>query len=196
MLGGYIHLNDSTYDVIEYNPLTIRLNVAKIPLLERYYEARKFMPMDHLTLTVASDKPTAVNVAQFFSDANIVAALTKLNTFVVLANDSRLYYKKEVLNQSQLPGVFETNIKPTAPVRTTYGRMPETWVRKSPGVKLGEIRYIMMAAPHDNVRANYLLDTHYWKNEEVVDDAVYLPNAFPYANAHLFEIFAEQCNMS
>lgn len=194
VLGGYLHLNDSTFDVISYNPLVIKINTNKIPLLERYFEARKFMPMDHLSLTVDEDKPGTVSVPEFFSDVNIEAQLTSIHSFVVLTDEPILYYKKHVMNHSCLPGLFETNIVPKWPVRTTYGRLPETWVRKAPGVWPGESRYLMTCAPLDNTQPNYLLNTYYWKTEAIVDDSVRLPKAFPYANAHLFEFGAIDAN--
>lgn len=194
VIGGYLQINDSTYDIINYNPLIVRVNTRRIPLLQRYYESRKFMPMDHLSLTTIEDSPSLVSVPEFFNDANIAATLTTMLSFAVLTDEPHLFYRKHNMNESQLPGTFETNMFPRWPIRTTYGRMPETWLRVTPGWGLNDKKYILSCSPLDNTQPVYLFDSYPWKDEPVVDDSLRLPTPYRYCHAHLFEIGAQSVN--
>lgn len=194
VIGGYLHLNDSTFDIIEKNPLTIKVNTRRLALVQRFYESKKLKPMDHLNLSPLEDAPGVLSIAEFFSDENITAWLTQLNTFIVTTDSPVLYYKKHSINIPLIPGLFETHQVPYFPVRTTFGRLPETWVRATPGYTEDTKRYVMLGAPEDNTRPNYLFDTNTWETETIVDDMLTLPNAKPYGAAHLFEIGAQVNN--
>lgn len=194
VMDGYLHFNDNTFTVINYNPLIIRINTPRIPLLQRFYETRKFLPMDHLNLTSIEESPGLVAVPEFFNDANIAATLTTMRSFVVLTDEPQIFFRKHQMNDSQLPGTFETNIFPRWPIRTAYGRMPETWLRVTPGWGLDDRKYILSCAPLDNTQPNYLFETYPWTSEPVVDDSLRYPAPHRYCNAHLFEIGAQVVN--
>lgn len=194
VIGGYLHLNDSVFDVIEMNPLTIRVNTRKLSLFQRFYESKRLKPMDHLALTTNEEMPGVLLVDEFLSDFNIEIMLTELNSFIVLVDTPILYYKKHSLNTPLIPGTFETHEFPAYPIRTTFGRMPEPLLRVTPGYTEETKRYVLLVGVEDNSRPNYLFDTYTWETETIVDDSLALPKVRPFANAHLFEIGSQVVN--
>ena len=126
VLGGYLHPVDPTvYQRVSVNSFRILFN--SLPLLERYYESKRFIDLSSLPVQHSSVNEELVNVEDFYSDENLLAYLQLSQTFFVIINAPEIYTQRQYLRSTGTPDLYITYQKPIYPFVTSLGRQPEYW---------------------------------------------------------------------
>jgi hypothetical protein len=126
VLGGYMHiLDEKTFYRVGKQSVMIDFN--NIPMLERYYESKKFLDLSSLPMEKSSNNEDAVAIGSFFSDDNIKAYLTLSQTFVVVLDNPYIYLESEGADNTELAGQVISYGKPELPLFNEYGRVLDYW---------------------------------------------------------------------
>lgn len=198
VIGGYLHLNDNTFTVINWNPLIIKVHVDKLSIAYRYFESRRFLDLSSFNMTVDDDNIDKISVAELHSDAVIEQWMTLIQSFLVLVDTPTLYFKRHSLATPMLPGTYETALAPKYPVQTNYGRMPEYWYRETESYILQDgkpqTKYLLSMPPMDNTKPCYVFPTTRWESENAIDDRGIAQKPNEYATGYFVEIGSQQPN--
>lgn len=103
------------------------LNLGNLPLLQRYYEALPYLDFSNLGLDSSSVNSNQISLDQFYSNQAINALLTMSQSFLVIIDKQDLFYNKNYLRHSNLPGMFTAYTEPKQPLFTGYGKLSEYW---------------------------------------------------------------------
>lgn len=126
VIGGYLYLPDPAY-VKQYSEHTWKIDFTGVPLLARYIESMKYIDSSELNLTKFVNNPKQIKTAEFFSDEHFTKYLTHKQSFIVVVDTPKLYFNKQFIRHSTLPGMFTTYTEPKFPLITSNGRVAEYW---------------------------------------------------------------------
>lgn len=126
VLGGYLHIHDpKTFRVCGDSQLSV--DVANLPLIERYFESMEMLDLSALPLQRTSRNPTQIAVDDFYSDANIEAYFTLPQSFVVILDNDEVFVEREYVRKTRLPNMYISYTKPRYPLVTGYGKTSNYW---------------------------------------------------------------------
>lgn len=179
-LGGYLHLEDNSFDIVCYNPGVIRISFTRVNLIRRLLEMNKYLDLSGLLHYRSPNKGDAVNVLDFYKDTNISALLTMSQSFLIVVDTPHLYFEREIVGQSLFPNIYEYGLEPTVPLRTSTGRLPEYWRT------LEHNTWVMSLS--DTLQRNYLHETTEWAIDGNVNSRLQTDNGLAHGKAHLFYI--------
>lgn len=128
ILGGYlVYPQDNV--LFQTGDRTFRLNLYKLPYIDRLYESNNYIDLSPLQLTETEGWETVINTAEVWSDAVIRRYLMLSQSFMVLVDTDNLFFDKITLRQARLPGYFTANTEPEYPLFLGLGRIGEYWKR-------------------------------------------------------------------
>lgn len=104
-----------------------RLNLKRIPYLERILESRNFIDLSPLGLTKSELNEEMVNIEEVWSDAVIRKYFTLSQSFFVIVDRDKLFTNSVMLRQMLIPGTFTAYQEPTYPLIAGHGRTVEYW---------------------------------------------------------------------
>lgn len=132
VLGGYIVYpnTDVLWQVAER---TFRLNLYKLPYLDRIYESSHYIDLGPLGLTVTEGWETVVYRDEVWSDAVVKKYLTLSQSFFVLVDSDNLFFDKITVRDAQMPGYYTFYNEPQYPLFLGTGRIGEYHKRTKDG---------------------------------------------------------------
>lgn len=131
VFGGYLHLNDETFDIINYDLGIVKVNVRKLDLVKRVLEMRRYLDISHLQLTQTPSKAGAILVDEVQSEEFALRFLTLLQSYAVVVDTPHLVTSSQVLGKvPKIPGRYSSPTEPAYPVKSQTGRFVEYWARQ------------------------------------------------------------------
>lgn len=125
-LGGYLVLpQDQVFWQNGENEF--RLNLRRLPYLERIQESRNFIDISSLGLTESELNPANLNIKEVTSNEVIKKYFGLSQSFLIVIDRKDVFTNKIALRQSMLPGLFTAYQEPTYPLIVGHGRMAEYW---------------------------------------------------------------------
>lgn len=128
VLGGYLHILDAK-SFYRIGTEQVMIDFRNIPLMERYYESRKYLNLSGLGLQVSSVNDSQISVAELFSDEVITRYLTMSQSFILILDNTDIYLDKEVMKVGKVMNLGITYAKPDLPLFTGFGRNVIYWSR-------------------------------------------------------------------
>lgn len=126
VLGGYLVFpEDEVFWKAGEN--NYRLNLNKLPYLERILESQNFISLESLELTESELNETNINLDEVWSDDVLKRYLTLSQTFLVTVDCESLYWEQITLRQALMPGIFTAYQEPKLPLMVGHGRTAEYW---------------------------------------------------------------------
>ncbi len=182
-LGGYLHVNDASFQIVNYQTGLIAVNLGAINLMERLFESRQFIDLSSLGLTPHPYDKQAIQLADLSNNTIMTNYLTLSQSFAVVVNTPSLYVSPNLIERSNLPGRFITPYEPLFPLQLASGRLPEYSVSNDHG------RYTL-GIEHSLI-PNYQFETTDWQSDPWIFPN--LMNDQPYRRSlgHLLEIGTE-----
>lgn len=103
------------------------LGVSDLPIIERYFESKKFIDYTNLGLTQFTDNPDKIDVEEFLSDEVLEKYFTHEQSFFIIVDTPNLIKTYNHLRHSKLPGMFTAYEEPTSLLFVGRGRSAEYW---------------------------------------------------------------------
>jgi hypothetical protein len=132
VLGGYLHVLD-TEIMQRVAASSYRLDFTKVPMLERFFESRKYLDLSMLPVDTTPVNLDQISASDVTSDAFILAYLQLTQSFFVIVDTEQLYIQKHYVKRSGMPDVYTAYQEPRYPLVTGLGRHPEYWSVKEDG---------------------------------------------------------------
>jgi hypothetical protein len=187
VLGGYLHVVDNIYSVVNAEEGIIQINISQICLMHRMFESKKIIDLTSLGLPEASYNEDLVVIQGslpdtygLYDDRTIENMIDLSQSFVVLVDTPTLYTEKHLLSRTDINGVYLSPEEARYPIRGKFGAFPEYWQRKEYDQWVLSI--------DDGLTPNYLFETTQWQNMVAVDNTLDSSWPYTYMIAHLFEI--------
>lgn len=126
VLGGYLHFLDTkTFRRIGSEQILIDFN--NLPIFERYHESREVIDYSGLPFQTTTNNPSQVAVADFLSDANLVAYATMSQSFLVILDNPEVYRDSEYVQTVRGPGMLVGYKFPDKPLVNGIGKLGDYW---------------------------------------------------------------------
>jgi hypothetical protein len=183
VLGGYLHVCDDVYQVVNPELGIIKVFTKKINLMHRIFESRKLISLATLNLPTHAINAGLIQNSDLFSDSVIESYFDLPQSFIVLVDTPSMYVNKHRIDCANLDGIYYTAKDPIYPLQLRTGILPEFWVRKE------EELYVLSVT--DGKSRNYMFETVDWRSEPSVDEALVPDDQFEHAKAFLLEIGKE-----
>lgn len=104
-----------------------RLNLTRLPYIERLLESQNFLKLDSLKLTKSIINESNIDINEAWSDAVIKRYFNLSQSFFVIVDSDNLFWNKITLRQALMPGMFTAYQEPTYPLIMGHGRLAEYW---------------------------------------------------------------------
>lgn len=182
-LGGYLHINDNSYKVVNIEEGIIQINFETITMPKRIFESRKIIDLSSLELTESENYENVIALPELQEDEFIVKYLELSQTFVIVVDAPVVYVEQHIVEKTNLPGVYIYHEYPEYPLRLRSGIMPEYWPKQeydrwTLGIK-------------DTKVTNYHFETTRWQAETLITDNPIQSDPYHVSQAHLLEIGVE-----
>lgn len=132
VLGGYIVLPEEGVFWRNHDG-TYRLNLLRLPYIERLLECQNFINLKPLGLTEYKVNKTNLNLDEIFSDEVIKKYFTLTQSFMVYVDAENLFWRNIPIRQALMPGMFTAYQEPKYPLILGHGRTGEYWKVKEDG---------------------------------------------------------------
>ena len=132
VLGGYLHVLDANA-FFRVNDTSFGIDMANLPLLERFQESRNYLDLSVLPLATTSRNLSQVSVANFFNEAVMRAYLTLPQSFFVVLDNPDIFVEKELVRKSRMPDVFISYTKAIHPLVVGVGKLGNYWATLEDG---------------------------------------------------------------
>jgi hypothetical protein len=106
---------------------TYCLNLANLPLLERYYESLNTIDYSSLNLQSSTNNSEQISIEEFYNDITISKYLTLSQSFISVIDKRDIFMNKHFIRHSNLPGMFTAYKEPKEPLFTGFGKVSEYW---------------------------------------------------------------------
>jgi hypothetical protein len=126
VLGGYLHVIDPvTFQRIAQD--TFKVDFLSLPLLERYYESKKYLDLSSLNLESSPTNDQQIGIDDLLTPEVLTAYLTLSQSFLVILDCPEIYLQKQFIKRTGLPDMYIAYNEPIYPLVTALGRHPEYW---------------------------------------------------------------------
>lgn len=176
VFNGYLQVLGKGYTRVGNK--TFRIQLSNLMMLERFYQARKFMDMEDVPLTEYGISDNLVSVSEFHSDEMIRWLLLRSQTFFVIVDTPSMFHELEPLEHIKIPGRFMDEIGERLPIVGSYGRTLEYRRLRYPNSKF-------IFATQMNPKHRYDFHTQPWKNSLGVNDGRNSEIPFKHEHAYL-----------
>ncbi len=163
-LGGYMHVEDAVYDVVNKEKGIVKININEINMPQRIFECERWIDISSLGLTRSAIRTDAVSVPELYSNRVIRNYLKLPQSFIVVVDIPVLYTKKIMVQDSGSCGVYTAPSPVLFPLRNIYGRLLTYWERV---VEEETVLDVEFTSDYE-----YLMNTTAWRNELVVNNTV------------------------
>lgn len=150
-IGGYLHLLDDVYDVINPKVGLVGINFNKYQLLQKYFDSKEIIDLDGLPVDYLTEDRSCIVKASVDESTEYIKALLNLSqTFAIVVN-SNLYIRNTKLQNQDLEGKFITDRRPLGILKAQRGLVKEYHTLEDNG------KYVTYV---DNLKqANYAFET-------------------------------------
>ena len=179
-IGGYLHVLDEVYTRI--GPKTVRINMNRIALPERYFDSLRSIDLSSLPLTRDPDHPGHVSVAELFSDEVIKAYLCLSQSFVIVVNTSDFFVRRKPVVNMHLPGRFEIpkGSNDWYPLVGAWGKLYDYSVIPD--------WHLSILSCTENTRPRYQFRTTHWPENLTIDDSLDTYRPWDWSSAQFLEM--------
>lgn len=134
VIGGYLHLSTSDIKVIGSN--SMKVDMRRIPFLERYMVSRYLMDQTAMERfhEVSPNTTLDYDLQGFYSNECMLELLTQSQSFIVGIEVDHLVTDIVQTGRTHLPGRFYHDERPLWPLRTELGLMPSYLQEEENGV--------------------------------------------------------------
>lgn len=162
VLGGYLHVLDGN-SMYRVGPQTVAINFNNLPILERFHESSQYLDFSGLPYAKDPNDRSKIAVADFLSDANLVAYATMSQSFFVILNNPEVYVERDQVRTGRLVDMLTSYEEPLYPLINGVGKIADYW-----------------AVEEDNQWALTVYDNHWhqrtyntvdWRNARIVNQA-------------------------
>lgn len=124
VIAGYLHLVTKDVQLIGNGALKVKTN--RLPLLDRYMEARQYMNLTALErfYEVSEEDKSIYDVSKFYGNDCIRELFSLSQSFLIEIATENLGVQAVTTQNTFLPGRFYHNEQPLWPLRTELGRLP------------------------------------------------------------------------
>ena len=126
-IGGFVHIQDETYSIINPEQGIIRINTPKLNVLEKLRLSAGFIDLSSLDLTENPYDPKFFVQEEVMNNQVLTQYLLLPQSFVVVVDTPHLYASREPVGQTPVHGLFEYHKEPVLPLIDSYGLLPEYW---------------------------------------------------------------------
>lgn len=126
VLGGYLIFPEQNV-FWQCGENTYAINIAAMPIVERFFESRLYLNLETLGLTSSALNPDMVSKDELLSDAVLIKYLTLSQSFFVLVDTEHLFTNKIFIKHTSLPGMFTSYNDPVYPLIVNHGKIAEYW---------------------------------------------------------------------
>lgn len=135
VLAGYMIFEQPEY-FYRVSDRSFALRLDKLNFIERLYELSYYRNIfDELGIEVSPNNPYVMDANVVRSDHVVTKFLSLFNSFLVELPEASFETQKIYLERTSVPGNFRTEINPTLPLITGYGKLSEYVVRKNNDTK-------------------------------------------------------------
>lgn len=156
-LGGYLHINDSVYEVINYETGLIKIRLKNVGLLARLFESQGIMDLSSMGFTKHPYDAQAINYDDLSNDSIVVNYFLLPQTFAIVVNTPSLYGSYNLVERSNLNGRFYDRSEPIWPLTLRSGVIAEYTVT------LEDDTYVL--GVQDSMAPSYQYTTTDWQND-------------------------------
>ncbi len=126
VIGGYLYFpQDGVF--WQAGERSFAINWSAIPLIDRYYESKKYLDLSSLGLSVNTFNDDIVNAQELMSDDVLIKYMTMSQSFFVVVDTPNIFSNKIPLRVNGMPGMFTAYKDPTYPLIVGYGKLAEYW---------------------------------------------------------------------
>lgn len=179
VLGGYLHILDRK-TFYRISDSIVAIEFQNYPILERYFESKKYIDLSSLGLDLDENNPDLVNYPQLTSDIVLRKYATLSQSFLVAINSLDIFVEREELPTSKIPGTFISYNKPVYPLFTGYGRVSEYWVTE-------EKPFWSLNVVNDQMD-NYMFQTFDTSNLNNINNVKDPKDPYEYGRGHYLKI--------
>ena len=134
-IAGFLHYNKDCYSVTGEDSISI--DWSKIPIADRFYDS--FDKIDWSAFIEVCERSGMVDdliltELSANEDEAILAILEMSQSFLILIDNNDLFYRHKYLEQTGLPGRYQSVTQPIGPIRTTNGFLHPYKVRSVAGL--------------------------------------------------------------
>ena len=126
VVGGYIYFMDGQ-SFWQVNDSIYGIDFTKVPYVERHLESRQYLDFTSLGLSVNTNNPNMIDLAELTSDAVVRKLLKHDQSFVVVVDKPNLFFDKTQLESSNFPYLYTSYFEPIVPIFYGYGRCGNYW---------------------------------------------------------------------
>lgn len=159
---------------------TFALDIARLPLVERFFESKLTLDLKGLGLSDMSISPDAIDLDEFWSDQTIRNLMTLSQSFFVTVDIPYMTVSKIHLRHSNSPGMFTAYQKPVYPLIVNYGRAAEYWRTEEDGQ--------WSVTVQDSFLRNYILSQQPAADIKVITSHLNSTKPFYHSRGYLLEI--------
>ena len=163
-LGGYMHVEDAVYDVVNKEKGIVKININEINMPQRIFESEHWIDLSSLELTKSIIRTDAVSVPELYSNRVIRNYLKLPQSFIIVVDIPVLHTKKIMVQDSGSCGVYTAPTPVLFPLRNVYGRLMTYWERRAEEETVLDVEFIS--------DYEYLMNSTAWLNELVVNNTV------------------------
>lgn len=162
VIGGYLHL--ASNDIAVTGPHTLKVEMNKIPFLERYMLSRYQMDQSSMERFHETGNGAAheYDLQGFYSNECILELLSLSQSFIVAIETPHLTSRTSTLTRTRLPGRFYSDERPVQPLKTQLGLLPSYLSEEETGVWVLRIG--------NNLVTHRFIDTYDYKQDARVDE--------------------------
>lgn len=126
VLGGYLHILDAK-TLYRIGQTQVAIDFNNFPLIERYYESRKFLDYSSLPFNRSTINAAQLDVNDFLSDANLLAYMQLSQTFFVILDNVEIFKDEQFVQSAQMPGMLVAYEEPVYPLVNGIGKLGDYW---------------------------------------------------------------------
>lgn len=163
-IAGYLHVMDTTYNVINDATGTIVLNIGRIEWIRRLLDMQSYIDISKLGLSKSARARNAFSVVETHSDAFYRALLNLSQSFIIVVDTPRMGTSRITLGKTGIDGLYDSAVEPSYPVLHHTGRFQEQWCVNEAGrwtVHLDDGKY-----------REYLYESSPWLLDSVVNATI------------------------
>lgn len=179
VIGGYLHLCPNDVRVIGDN--AIRVNMKRLPILERYMTSKYLIDQSSMERfhKISDQNPTDYNLNGFNSNECMLELLTLSQSFVVGIEVDHLTMTRHTTGRTHLPGRFYFDEAPIYPLMTELGLLPSYLSKEEAGIWVIRI--------DNNLKQNRFINTTDFSAQEKVDEKRVSSEAQSYSRGDLIK---------
>lgn len=162
VIAGYLHALDFT-TFYRVSASRFAVDIGNLPLLERYFESKKYIDYSSLPLERTAKNPDQIDIQNFYGDGTLRKFFTLPQSFFVILDNPDLFIDRRYLETGKLPDTYLTEEEPIYPVVTGYGKHANYWYTMEDG------RYRLTAS--NSKQDNFLFRSIKYKNALSVSSA-------------------------